>query len=284
VLRIRCACGREAIVNEQAPNPQTACTGCGAPLSFADAVFEAPAPAKRSNTRVIGLIIGGVVLVGGCGLVAVLMSVSMTGLRSARAEANERNAAASLKSVVTAEEIFRANDMDRNGVADYWTANVAGLYCLTDTQAGNAIAALNDIAVASADIDAENDAAVTYRGDGVAYDLGLLLNAGAGLPKTGYGYQALIHDGAGRPYARDTDRSGAAVHHESAFGAAAIPVAWNEGATHCFIVNEGGVVYRRDFDLRTAPVKFGTPLSTFDGTTRLDWPAPPYLSVWSKVE
>ena len=42
----------------------------------------------------------------------------------------ERNSSASLKTIVTAQADFRANDRDGNGVADYWRGDIAGLYVL----------------------------------------------------------------------------------------------------------------------------------------------------------
>jgi hypothetical protein len=41
---------------------------------------------------------------------------------------NERSASAALKERAVAEADLRANDRDRNGVNDFWTADVQGLY------------------------------------------------------------------------------------------------------------------------------------------------------------
>lgn len=62
-------------------------------------------------------------------LVAAFVALALAGLRPhAGREAAERSAAAALRSVAFAEEDFRTNDRDRNGVLDYWTADLAGLH------------------------------------------------------------------------------------------------------------------------------------------------------------
>jgi hypothetical protein len=48
-------------------------------------------------------------------------------IASGRAE-RERYASATLKTLTTAEAEFRSNDRDNNGVNDFWTADVYGLY------------------------------------------------------------------------------------------------------------------------------------------------------------
>ena len=41
---------------------------------------------------------------------------------------NDRNAAASLKTVATAQSDYQSNDRDGNGKNDYWRGDIAGLY------------------------------------------------------------------------------------------------------------------------------------------------------------
>jgi type II secretory pathway pseudopilin PulG len=284
MMHVKCnACGNETAVDERAAVGPLACTSCGAPLALP--ALHAPAPPKKSNTMLIVLIVGGVVAVGLCGVIIIVAAIAIPGLLRARIAANERNAAASLKTVVTAQEMFRHNDMDRNDVADYWTANVAGLYCLQDSNNLNAIAALNDIGVASADIDAMNAAAVGFENADVQYEPALLLNAGAGLPKAGYAFQALINGPDGAPLAAATDPSGAKVHNLGAYGFMAVPVIWDSTGNFCFIVNEGASVFRCDFGAGTSRVMFGNPLTTFDGSTPCDVPSPVTLSSrWGKVQ
>ena len=116
-------------------------------------------------------------------IIAILAAIAIPGLVRARMIANERNASASLKSTVTSEENFKSNDLDRNGVGDYWTGNLAGLYCLQQIGTGNAIATVNDVALASADLDRNNAACAGFSTAEVTYNATLLL---AGSPKTAF--------------------------------------------------------------------------------------------------
>lgn len=229
-------------------------------------------PTLRKLTAVEILLISVGVMIGICALTAVVLS----GMGRSRWVSYERNASASLTQVVTAQEWFRANDLDRNGVNDYWTADVAGLYCLQDIDTGNPIGALNNIGVATADLAAGK---FSYSNDRVRYAPEMLLSP---LPNRGYVFQVLKSDELGQSYAMDTDGTGSAGHNKSKFGAAAIPVAWDSTGTYVFVVTETGAVMRRDFGPATATPSFGTPLRSFDGVTPCD--APSLSASWQPVE
>lgn len=157
-----------------------------------------------------------------------------------RVRRNHRNVAACLRSIVTAQENFKSNDLDRNSVNDYWTGDIAGLYCLQVNTTENAVAALNDIGVASA------DAAAGGKGFSTAdttYNKALLLKH---WPKHGYLFQAMQNDPRGAAYAGDTDNSGFAVHNFGTFGAVAYPAEYGVSGRYTFIINEGASVFRRD--------------------------------------
>lgn len=162
------------------------------------------------------------------------------GLRGARWASNQRNAAASIRSIRTAQENFKLNDLDRNGVKDYWTADIAGLYCLQVKTTTNAVAALNDIGVASADARQHSDG---YENDDIEYNAALLLTFA---PKTGFLYQSMKLDAAGVTYARDTDGGGSKVHNPDSFAVTAYPIAYGSVGVYTFIMNQDGKVYRRD--------------------------------------
>ena len=162
---------------------------------------------------------------------------------AARRASNERNAAASLKSMVTAQEIFRSNDLDRNSISDYWTGDIAGLYCLEVKATGNPVAALNDIGIASAD---GAPYAGEYANDNISYNGKLLLcENGVPKPKTGYLYRIMTTDPKGNPYAIDTG-DGHAAHNFGRFGAVAYPSEYNVTGRYTFIVNEGARVFQKD--------------------------------------
>lgn len=164
----------------------------------------------------------------------------LVGLGSALQASNERNASSSLKSVATAQEKFQLNHLDRNGVADYWTGDVGGLYCLQVRATLNAIAALNDVGVASADADLHTGG---FRNKTVAYEKDLLLTFG---PKAGFLYQAVDKDETGGEFGVDTDGSGYKVHNRKRWAATAYPHTYVTTGTHTFIVNENAKVFRRD--------------------------------------
>jgi hypothetical protein len=183
-------------------------------------------------------------------------------LSGARIKSNERNASASLKSCVTAQENFKGNDLDRNNVGDYWTGDVAGLYCLQVVATGNAIAALNDIGVASAD-PSQSDAG--FANAQVTYNAALLLTFS---PKSGYLYRAMVTDAAGTAYAQNTG-DGFRVHRFDAYAFTAYPNKVGTSGRNTYIVNEAGVVYRRDTG----------------GQSVLEWPGDEELAAeWEKVE
>lgn len=223
-------------------------------------------------------------------IIAVIIAIAIPGLLRAKIASNERSASASLKSICTAQEEFRTADLDRNRVTDFWTANVAGLYCLTFVQTGEPISALNDIGLASADLDRMNMGAVSYTGDadsdGIAevfYNIGALLSIPQ--PKSGYTYQVLGTDSRGNAYGEDTDWTGGAVHNFGRYGVMAVPIEWDSTGNHCFIVNEGATIFRRDFgDLTQAPM-FGSPMASFEGSTVCGYPTALELSLqWGKVD
>lgn len=245
-----------------------ACAHCSAPIL----------PAKKSNT---GLIVGIVVCCALClCIVPIGAAIVLPLFMNIHGVSGERTAVSSLRSVTNAEENFRANDLDRNAVADYWTANMAGLYCVEVKATGTPIAALSDIGVASADLDPRNEEALKFDGADAAYDPSLLL---ASSPKAGYAYQALIRDADGRPYAQDTDQSGVKARNTARFGFMSIPVAHADTGLNTFVVDESAVIYQRDFGSNTRVVIFGERLDTFDGAAPLDYPKDA-AAAWRKAD
>ena len=56
-------------------------------------------------------------------VVLVIAAIAIPGLISSQLASNERGAATALKTLASAEADFRANDRDKNGVNDFWTAD-----------------------------------------------------------------------------------------------------------------------------------------------------------------
>jgi hypothetical protein len=69
--------------------------------------------------------------------VAVLLLVCIPCILKAVRLANERNAIGSLQQLGVIETAFRSTDGDGNGVLDYWTADVAGLYYISPAGTGS---------------------------------------------------------------------------------------------------------------------------------------------------
>ena len=207
-------------------------------------------------------------------IIAILFAIAMVGFVSIRRSSNEKATGASVKTLASAQEFFKGNDLDQNGVRDYWTGDVAGLNALEPNAGGSRVNALSDIALAAADTSPLNP------GD---YDNGTYRHPGVPLtrsPKSGYWYQAMLRRDNGDPLQVDTDGQGA-VHNNGAFGICAIPASYGATGMYCFILNEGNSVFKRDFGNAT-PVVTGSRVTFAD----LDqWPAGPTLaSDWTKSE
>lgn len=165
-------------------------------------------------------------------------------LNRSRRGSNERSTAATLKMILTAQENFKSNDLDRNGVNDYWTADVAGLYCLEVKVTSNAIAALNDIGVASADT---TPYAGKFENSDIKYNSDFHLREnGVPKPRAGYLYRMMTHDPQGKPYAIDTDDSKVPVHNFRKFAVVATPAEYGVTGNSTYIVNEGAAIFRTD--------------------------------------
>lgn len=122
--------------------------------------------------KILLIILGILVLGAGAALL-----VAPHYLQSTRPQ-SERNAAASLKTLATAEADFRSNDRDRNGKLDFWRADVAGLYTTVPKGGAETDAIkLIEISIAAAD-------------NRPVSDIAKYLRRG---PKSGYWYRAIRH-------------------------------------------------------------------------------------------
>jgi len=82
-------------------------------------------------------------------IIAIIAAIAIPSLLRSKMSANHSNAGAALKSLVTQEGIWRSQDIDKNGSADYWCRDVRGFYGAKDA-AGNYVK-LIDAAFANAD-------------------------------------------------------------------------------------------------------------------------------------
>jgi hypothetical protein len=132
---------------------------------------------------------------------------------------NDKSTSASLWMLSKAEGDFRENDRDGNGIKDYWTGDVAGLYRF----------GLIERSVAEAD----------------TCPLAPLVSRP--IPKNGYYFKALRMDRSEFPpvvYAQATDKTSGKVHHQERFGFCAYPAEPGVTGNEIFIVNENHTVFR----------------------------------------
>lgn len=167
---------------------------------------------------------------------AIIAAVGVTSLARSRVVANQNNAAAMLHFLVDQEAKWRQEDADRNGLADYWTRDVAAFHCVHGPD-GKPIAWI-PLATAAAD-----------RVPGMAYPE---LASGVA-PRQGYWFQAMTVDQDGAPYLQaglpfpkaGNAPSGACTHKER-FGIAAFPDRYPAEGSYAMIVNEDGTVWVKD--------------------------------------
>lgn len=153
-------------------------------------------------------------------LLVLLAALALPGIYSSQRASNERNASASLKTIASAEADFRGHDRDMNGVQDFWTGDVAGLFPYGQIERS----------LAEAD----------------ASPIGKLRPKP--LPKAGYLYEAMDLDKNAPPeqrgYRKDTDGSGRKVHNHSLFGFTGYPAQPGKSGDYTFLINEGNTIIR----------------------------------------
>jgi len=222
-------------------------------------------------------------------IIAIIAAIAIPGLLSSQRASNERNASTSLKTLSSAEADFRSNDRDGNKVNDFWTANVAGFYTLTNAAVtGNTPNSTTDpgiklieLSVAAADADP-----VTPPAGGENIDL---TNFAVSSAKAGYWYAALTTDNnsAGSPestYKADTGGTPTmgSVHSLWKFGFVAFPDSMAAGK-YVFIIDENNTIFRSATSgavkttATTPPGLLGTPYDAFPNSADLK-------AFWSKMD
>lgn len=166
----------------------------------------------------------------------------------ARMSANEINASASLKTIATAQADFRSNDRDNNRICDFWTGDIAGLYCIDNANTGTSsplMIKLIERSIALAD--AAPSPGLTIGG---ANNYSQKPDAiGKCEPKAGYWYVAMKEDRSTDPPTRYGQKTGNAdedKHNTSRFGVCAYPAEYGKTGTKTFILNEWNTLYWKD--------------------------------------
>lgn len=179
--------------------------------SLATPPVKAPAPTPIGLQAAVGVIL---ISALGLGFALRVNPELFVGGCSSR-YGSERNASTSLKTLISAQADFRANDRDGNRVNDFWRGDVAGLYTLESAADGTALK-LIELSVATAD-----DRPVT--------DLGPY---GVSSPKADYRFRAILHEDERTP---SPDR----------FASCSFPDGPRSGKW-TFIVDENNTIYRKE--------------------------------------
>ena len=235
------------------------------------------------------------------GLIAVIAAIAIPGLVSAQRAANERNASASLKSIVTANHDFRSNDRDGNRIVDFWTGDVAGLSLIVP-QAGNSAPATLTYGAAIRLVDLSMAGADAAFGGGVRYSSTMHVPIATAIvafsPKASYWYARLVNEvsGAGSiAYQNDTDGATnnlwGACHSNDRFGFVAFPGSIGSGRV-AYIVSHEGVIFKTNLSATYVATVAVTPTSTTStitgsnlapGLATFEYPQPP-AGGWSRMD
>jgi hypothetical protein len=169
----------------------------------------------------------GTVVMAGAAAGFVVWSESSVGEKKAMLVETDMSASLLMRTLVNVQAMVKFTDADGNGVEDYWTGDVAGLYGMQD-------AAGNRIMMIPRSMAAADAAALENYG----------LDA-TGQANQGYLFRVMITDETGAVYQADGDGDGNAVTHAERFGICAYPETYEPGKK-TLIVNQLGTVYGKD--------------------------------------
>jgi len=208
---------------------------------------------KKSNGSLIGkelAIIGIVLGVVGCFLLVFWARLLIIGLTATPNPeymvANELQSIRDLRAIASAEEIWKKNDPDRNGIKDYWTYDVSCLYRMVEADNATRVS-LIEVGIARADA-----APANYNGGGKPFGDTLQIESwmfGANYKKvrSGYYFRAMTTDESGAAFNCNVVGSlSIAAANSDKFGFVAYPADYARTGVRTFIVNQSGMVYGTD--------------------------------------
>ena len=185
------------------------------------------------------------------GVAAVLAALFFPGLATSHRASNERAASIHLKTIASAEADFHMNDRDGNGVTDFWTGDLKGLYTMTSALELRELGTSRMIRLIELEVAASDADGRFVPAGGLNRHLEPLARPG---PRTGYWIVPLERDRSdGRPpgvaYRQDTGGSPrmGACHHLGKFGFCAVPASRSAGK-YSFIINENNSIFRCALD------------------------------------
>jgi len=274
------------------------CPKCGQQLEvsallcrFCQADFREVPPPPPPRPGGGGGIVGILVVVG---LIVLVAIIAIPGILMGSRASNERNASASLKTILTAEADFRSNDRDNDGVQNFWVRDVYGLYALCPSPDGTKAAKPDP----SAMIKLVEPSLAGADGTGkVPCDGSVPAVASIGMwsPKASYVYRALeAYEEGGRqmPYASPGPVAAhGAAYHLTRYGFITQPATSAAGATRIFIADESCTIWRFTTESSYKGTYRGgaMPNATFTWSGSAVTPAMPYPETpgaagWSKLD
>ncbi|MEK7866509.1 MAG: DUF2950 family protein [Planctomycetota bacterium] len=185
-------------------------------------------------------------------IIAIVAAIAVPSLFRSRVAANEVSCQATMKQLVTTEQVWRQTDSDRNGVQDFWTNDVAGFYGYRDA-VGMSLKMV-DINLATSD-----------PAGWPTYTAAPFSLPGSVSSKTGFYHSVMTTNEAGLPYQLDPDGDGF-MTHPTRFAFCGYPAQYPTSGVRQYIVNEEGVVFAQE--LGVVP-----PTTTWPATdpTTLGW-------------
>jgi hypothetical protein len=148
----------------------------------------------------------------------------------------------SLRRIASAEDIWRQQDIDRNGIKDYWTYDVSCLHRMYRLDNSTKVDLIYS-SIASLDALPADVKNINFFGDEPR-----ITPLNEYRPKYGYYFRAMMMDENGIPYNQNpvgTNKILATNNNKFAF--VAYPLIYGEYSTYTVIVNEKEIVYIRDF-------------------------------------
>lgn len=197
-------------------------------------------------------------------IIAIIAAIAIPAILRARISGNETSAVGTLRTLVTQENLWHKQDVDANGINDYWAVDVCGMYRVMRQTTGSE-AMMVDIAVARSDWspDGTNAGGTGVAGTGgtatgafpIAASGALAANQIPALlamthtspvPKSGYYIAAFANDAAGMQYNQDLDGGTNFYENTSRFAFMAFPDTYDGTGMNAFITDSAGVIWRID--------------------------------------